>query len=361
MITVVIGVRPHYVKLAGFYAALARQAPVRVVNTGQHFDAALSDHFLTELGLPRPEVNLDVHGTGAAEHVADSMRALAEPLAQEHPHMVVVIGDANAALAGALAAAELDIPVAHIEAGLRNAEPGLPEEANRRAIDAVASLHLCPTMHALENMRAEGRAQTSHFVGDLLYDVARMQHRAVIEHRDRWLQRIPAVETMAVVTLHRASTLKDPVLLRHVLENILRLEQRSVWVLHPGTEAALRGAGLLGLLHDSDRATVLGPLAHAELLGLLAAVERVLSDSNGVQRESMYVGAKCFILRAGTEYPETVWLGAAALVAPSEQDILGGLAQELRPATAEQYEPHFGNGDAGLRIAERLTAMHAAL
>jgi UDP-GlcNAc3NAcA epimerase len=359
-VAVVIGVRPHYVKLAAFYAPLAARHEVFIVNTGQHFDYEMAQTFIDELGLP--PITFDL-GISTGSHLAQTGRAIAaleRPLLSSRANMVIVIGDTNSPLAGAIAGAKLGLPVAHLEAGIRSFEANLPEETNRLAIDAVSSLHLCPTQTAALNMRAEARGETACVVGDLLLDVLDQQRPKLQERLSVWRRELPDLDQSAVVTFHRSATVRDEGILSGIVEGLLAFSRPIICILHPGTKQALQRAGLLEKLESMRTVRVLGPQRHADLLALVAGADRVLSDSNGVQREALFVGTPCFILRDSTEYPETVEMGAAELIGTDTQNIVRSATTRLTMPRIDLVRRVFGDGQAGQRIAETVLALPQA-
>ena len=356
-IAVVIGVRPHYVKLAAFYAPLAARHEVCIVNTGQHFDYDMAQTFIDELGLPPVTFNL---GIGTGSHLAQTGRAIAaleQPLLSSAPDMVIVIGDTNSSLAGAIAGAKLGLPVAHVEAGIRSFEADLPEETNRLAIDAVSSLHLCPTQKAVLNMRAEARGGTACLVGDLLLDGLDQQRPKLQERLSVWRRELPDLDQSAVVTFHRSATVRDESILSAIVEGLLAFSRPIVCILHPGTRQALQRAGLLENLETKRTIHILGPQRHSDLLALIAGADRVLSDSNGVQREALFVQTPCFILRDSTEYPETVEMGAAELIGTDTQNIVRSATTGLTMPPIDVVRRAFGDGQAGQRIVEAVSSL----
>lgn len=349
-IVVVIGVRPHFMKLAALRPALVAEHEVLVVHTGQHFDHELSATFLREFGLPAPDRVLAV---GSGSHAAQTGRAMLlveTALVELRPDLVVVIGDSNTTLAGALAAAKLGLPVAHIEAGLRSFDRQLPEEVNRLAIDAVATLHLAPTDAALERLVVEGHGDTAEFVGDLLLDNIDLYRDQVAAARERWLTELPELADSAVVTFHRGETVRDPGRLAAVVDGVLGLGRPVVCVLHPATGRALAGAGLLSRLVAAG-VRLLDAQPHAELLALVGTADRVLTDSNGVQREALLMGTPCFVLRESTEYRETLDLGAGALVGTDSALIAACGTAVLDMPDPARVRKQFGDGRAAERTA----------
>lgn len=357
-ITVVVGVRPHFPKLAAMYLALRAEHDVSVVHTGQHFDEALSTDLLADLGLPTPDRHLQIGSGSHAEQTARGLLALEPVLRELTPDLVVVIGDGNSTLVGALVAAKLGIAVAHVEAGVRSFDRSLPEEVNRLAIDAVSVLHLAPHEEAVGNLRREGRGETTVLVGDLLLDLLDRRRTATAERLARWRSEIPDLADAALVTFHRSGTLRDRSALAGVVEGILAIPRPVVCALHPGTEKALAATGLADRLRSAPRVRLLPALPHTDLLALLLGTDRVYTDSNGVQREALFLGKPCFVLRESTEFPATLDWNAGALVGTDPAAIA---AASLATVTVDpqRLRAAFGDGRAGERIAEAISAMAA--
>lgn len=304
----VLGARPQFVKAAAVSQALQSVGDVHedIVHTGQHFDHEMSEVFFEELGVPQPRWNLGVHGGGHGEMTAHMLARL-EPLFQtERPDWVVVYGDTNSTLAGALAAAKLHVPVAHIEAGLRSFNRRMPEEVNRVVADSLSDLLLCPTRAAVRNLDREGVTRGVHHVGDVMYDVT-LRVADVARAHSRVLERL-GLERGAYVlaTVHRAENTDEPERLATVLQYLRERAEESpvVLPLHPRTREAVsrHGLSLSGL-------AVCEPLGFLDMHRLLADAACVLTDSGGVQKEAYFHRVPCVTLREETEWVETVACG----------------------------------------------------
>lgn len=349
MIVSVVGTRPNYMKTVPVIAELAKRADLFesvLVHTGQHYDAEMSDAFFEELRLPRPDHHL---GIGSASHgrmTGRMLEALEAVMVSERPALVVVLGDTNSTLAGALAAVKLGIPVAHVEAGLRSFDMAMPEEINRRLTDHVSRLLFCPTQTAVDNLRREGIAKGVHRVGDVMVD-ALLQNLA----RARRLARLPDGLTPKgyyLATLHRQENVDDPARLRAILDTLGRLPRPVLLPLHPRTRERLARMGVAPLgairLHP--------PASYLEMLRLESNARMVLTDSGGVQKEAFILGTPCVTLREQTEWVETVEAGANVLVGASPARILRAVrAFERKPAQAPPRHP-YGDGHSSERIAQ---------
>jgi UDP-GlcNAc3NAcA epimerase len=355
-IAVVVGVRPHFVKLSALYPELSARHEVVLVHTGQHYDTSLSTDFFKELGLPEPDFRFEVGSGSHAQQTARALCAVEEALAVGGVGRAVVIGDSNTTLAGALAAAKLGIPVAHIEAGVRSFDPVLPEEVNRRAIDAVSVLHLCGSERARGHLVREGHGDTAVVVGDLLLDVLEAHRPAVRAAAEQWRGRLANLAQSVLVTTHRSATMRDPEALRGIVDGVLGLGEPAVFVLHPATVRALEAADLLGRLTGTRRITMLPAQPHTQLLALASLAQAVLTDSNGLQREALFLGRACLILRESTEFEESLDLGAARLVGTDAERIAAFRHDRPAPPDPEKVRAAFGSGHAARTIVAELEA-----
>jgi UDP-N-acetylglucosamine 2-epimerase (non-hydrolysing) len=350
----VVGARPNYMKIAPVHAALAEHDAVeqQLIHTGQHYDAEMNDVFFAELPLPRPDVELDVGSGSHAEQTARALVALERAFTELRPDLVVVPGDVNSTLAGALAAVKLGIPVCHLEAGLRSFDWSMPEEHNRRLTDHVSTLLLTHSASANGNLAAEGiPAERIAFVGNTMIDTllssldAARALRACADYRVE-----PGSYVLA--TLHRPALVDDPELLRETVEALGELSRELPVVLpaHPRTAARLRDLGLPD--QGETRLTVTPALGYLEFLSLEAGAAAVLTDSGGVQEETTALGVPCFTLRDGTERPVTVTDGTNVVLGldPGRVLEIPRLLAASRPARL----PELWDGRAGSRAAEAI-------
>jgi UDP-N-acetylglucosamine 2-epimerase (non-hydrolysing)/UDP-GlcNAc3NAcA epimerase len=344
----VIGNRPQFVKAAAVSHRLRAVADEVLVHTGQHYDDALSRVFFDELGLPKPEHRLDAGGGTNTGQTAAMLAALEPLLALEAPDAVLVYGDTNSTLVGALAAAQAQIPVAHVEAGMRSYDRTMPEELNRVLTDHASSLLLCSSPAAADTLRDEHVAGEVVTVGDVMVDVfellAPRADAAVLERlgltRGDYL----------LATAHRAGNVDDPERLRALVALLRGVDGPVVLPLHPRTRARLEAAGLLGEL---DGLILAPPLGYLEFTALLVGARGVLTDSGGVQKEAYLAGVPCVTLRSTTEWRETVDAGWNALV---DLD-LGAARAALARRPPPERPPLYGDGRAGERVVEALLRM----
>jgi UDP-GlcNAc3NAcA epimerase len=341
----VVGARPQFVKLGPLSLALRRRVREVLVHTGQHYDQEMSGSFFAELGLPAPDRHLGVGSGPHGQMTGRMLEALEATLQEVRPQLVIVVGDTNSTLAGALAAVKLGLPVAHVEAGLRSFDMAMPEEVNRRLTDHVSTLLFCPTVAAVANLREEGLRRGVFRVGDVMMD-------AVKQNLER-ARREPITETPGsyyLATLHRQENVDDAGRLRAILGALDALPRRTVLPLHPRTRARLealrfRPRGALSLR---------GPASYLEMLLLQEGARAVFTDSGGVQKEAFILGTPCVTLRDTTEWVETVEAGGNRLVGARPERIRAA-AREIEKARPRWDATRFyGRGQAAEAITTRI-------
>ena len=310
----VVGNRPQFIKAAAVTPGLRRDDEEVLVHTGQHHDDELSAIFFRELGLAEPELQLGIAGGSNTTQTARMLGALEPVIAEVTPDVVLVYGDTNSTLAGALAASQAGVPVAHVEAGMRSFDRSMPEELNRVLTDHAGTLLLCSTEVAVSNLRAEHVAGRVELVGDVMVDVAQATQQRARARLD--LVRAHGVEPGAylLVTAHRAGNVDDPERLAGLVSLLCALERPLVFPVHPRTRARLQDTGLLHRLGAEDRIHLTPPLGYLEVAALLCNAAGVLTDSGGPQKEAYIAGVRCVTLRRTTEWVETVELGWNVLV-----------------------------------------------
>jgi UDP-N-acetylglucosamine 2-epimerase len=343
-VVTVVGARPQFVKLAPLSRALRRRVREVLVHTGQHYDREMSDVFFAELGLPPPDRHLGVGSGPHGRMTGRMLEALERLMGEERPAMVVVLGDTNSTLAGALAAAKLGVPVAHVEAGLRSFDMGMPEEVNRRLTDHVSDLLLCPTPTAVRNLAREGIRRGVHRVGDVMADAVRLfLPRA--RKRPRPAGLVPGGYYLA--TLHRQENVDDPERLAAVLEVLAALPLPAVLPLHPRTARRMAAQGL----RAAGAVRILPPQPYLEMLRLQSEARAVLTDSGGMQKESYLLGTPCITLRETTEWVETLRGGANRLAGTDPRRIARAVQAVERKRPRWDARRTYGDGRAAERIA----------
>jgi UDP-GlcNAc3NAcA epimerase len=345
-ILTVIGNRPQFIKAAAVSHRLRQAHEEHLVHTGQHFDDRLSAVFFSELGLPAPDEQLGVALGSGASQTGRMLTALEPVLEQVAPDLVLVYGDTNSTLAGALAGAQSGLPVAHVEAGMRSFDRTMPEELNRVLVDHASSLLLCSSEAAAENLRREAASGRVEIVGDVMVDVAAAVQPRARERDD--LVRVRGLEPgeYLLATAHRAGNVDDPARLRDLIALLTAMPLPVLLPLHPRTQARLEAAGLFEEFQRLEGIRVERPLGYFELTALLCQARAILTDSGGLQKEAYLARVPCVTLRANTEWTETVQTGWNVLV-----DLDSEAAREA--VLREPPGPHpdlYGDGRAGERV-----------
>ena len=348
-LAVVVGTRPEIVKMASVIHELrGRGADFTIIHTGQHYDRELSAQFFEELGLPRPDVNLETGSGNPGEQTATALQRLERAFLDDRPDLILVEGDTNTVLAAALAAAKLGVRIGHVEAGLRSYDRRMPEEHNRRVTDHVSDLLFAPTEHAATTLRGESCPGEIHVTGNTVID-------ACLRYGPR--ARPPPVELpdqFALATAHRAENVDDPVVLRELVDIFVHCPVPVVYPVHPRTRLHLENAGLVKVLESSGNVQLLPPVGYLEFLGLLLRCEFVLTDSGGIQEEATApnVRKKAFVLRESTERPEAVLAGYVEVVGTRAAPVVARIEHFLAESWNPTAESPYGDGTAGQRIAE---------
>ncbi len=343
----VVGNRPQFVKSGPVSVAVrAHGAEEIVLHTGQHYDPELSQIFFDELGLDPPDYRLETGSGTHAEQVARMLPGIERTVLDERPDAVVVYGDTNSTLAGALAAAKAGALVAHIEAGLRSFDPAMPEELNRMVVDRVSRLLFAPTEVAVANLRREGIIDGVRQVGDVMLD-ANLRLAPLARERSQALVRAEVEPgRYLLLTLHREANVR-PEKLTRIGEALRRLEEPVVFPAHPRTSAALARAGIdLG-----PAVRLLPPVGYLDFAALASQARVVLTDSGGVQKEAYWYGVPCVTLRENTEWVETLEHGWNRLAGSDPARILAAVRDAAPPV---EHPPLYGDGRAADRIAEVL-------
>jgi len=352
-IVTIVGARPQFIKAAPVSQALRRHHHEILIHTGQHYDRAMSDLFFEELSIPRPNYEL---GIGSGLHgwqTGQMLQRIEDVLVAEKPAWVLVYGDTNSTLAGALAAVKLQIPVAHVEAGLRSFNRTMPEEHNRVLTDHCADLLFCPTQTAVNLLAAEGVTRGVHLVGDVMID-ALQTHGALAARNSTLADRLGLrPRGFALATIHRPYNTDDPARLAVILSALSGLQTPVVFPVHPRTRAALTRADLT--LPANVIATE--PIGYLDMLALEQAAALILTDSGGVQKEAYCFAAPCVTLRPETEWVETVQAGWNRLAWGDAAQVIEAAR---RPWPTTPPPPLFGDGHAAGRIVSLLAAADPA-
>jgi UDP-N-acetylglucosamine 2-epimerase (non-hydrolysing)/UDP-GlcNAc3NAcA epimerase len=350
-ILTVVGNRPQFIKAAAVSGPLRRAHQEVLVHTGQHFDDELSATFFTELGLPAPDRELGIAlGTNTSQ-LARMLAAIEPVLVEVAPDVVLVYGDTNSTLAGALAGAQAQVPVAHVEAGMRSFDRTMPEELNRVLTDRLGALLLCASEIAVENLRREQVGGAVELVGDVMVDVAlRFQPQARM-HLDLVRRHGVKPREYVLVTAHRPGNVDDSARLRALVDLLLGIPMPVVFPMHPRTRARLDETALISELERRPHMILTPPLPYIEFTALLCNARIVLTDSGGLQKDAYLAAVPCVTLRSSTEWTETVAHGWNVLVDLDRAAALAALVRE--PPAARP--PLYGDGHAAERVLDALT------
>ncbi|NEX64183.1 non-hydrolyzing UDP-N-acetylglucosamine 2-epimerase [Noviherbaspirillum galbum] len=357
----VVGARPNFMKIAPIAAALAAHAPglrVGLLHTGQHYDAAMNHQYFEALGIPAPDINLEVGSGTHAQQTAEVMRRFEPALDACGARSVLVVGDVNSTIACALVAVKKNIPVIHVEAGLRSFDRGMPEEINRILTDQISDLLFTSEQGARANLLREGiREEAIRFAGNVMIDTLRANLDRALP-----LSRIVPPELRerhgltgkqyAVVTLHRPANVDDPAVLASLVDTLVETSKRLpvIFPMHPRTRSMLERASLLEAL-ERGRVAVLPPQGYLEMLGLMKDATVVLTDSGGIQEETTALGVPCITLRESTERPVTVDEGTNTIAGTEPRVILGLVEEVLSTGGKRGKIPEGWEGKASVRIA----------
>ena len=357
----VCGARPNFMKVAPLMRAFAARpgSAVCLVHTGQHYDAAMSQAFFDDLGLPRPDINLEVGSASHARQTALIMQRFEPVVQRERPDAVLVVGDVNSTIACGLVAAKLGVPVLHVEAGLRSFDRTMPEEINRVLTDALSDLLFVTEPAGVANLEREGIAREKiHLVGNVMIDTL-LACRELAARSDV-LQRFGlATGQYGVLTLHRPAAVDDAGVLGRICEALVEIQRTVplVFPVHPRTRANLERTGLRVRLEHAPGVRLTDPLGYLDFLKLLSSAAVVLTDSGGIQEETTVLGVPCLTLRENTERPITVEQGTNQLVGLDPARILAGF-QRVREGRREPRVPELWDGRAAERIADIVVRWH---
>lgn len=354
-IVTIVGARPQFIKAAAVSREILKHPGTLeevMVHTGQHYDPNMSQVFFDELEIPTPKYNLEVSGGGHGAMTGRMLEGIEQILLDEKPDWVLIYGDTNSTLAGALAAAKLHIPVAHVEAGLRSFNMRMPEEVNRILADRISTLLLCPTSLAVDHLAREGLTQGVHNVGDVMYDVA-LYYGERARQNSQILKMLDLTEkNFALATCHRAENTDSRERLSGILSALADIarELPVVLPLHPRTRKLIAEFELAHLL---EPLRVVEPLAFLDMVALEQAAKVILTDSGGVQKEAYFYRVPCITMRDETEWVETVELGWNQLVGASYDKIMTAF-NNLADGRADDQSTPFGSGFASRIILEEL-------
>ena len=305
IIATIVGARPQFIKAAPVSRAIASKFKEVLIHTGQHYDHGMSEVFFAEMNMREPDFNLGSGGGSQGEQTGRMLIELEKVIDSIKPDCVLVYGDTNSTLAGALTAAKANIPLAHVEAGLRSYNKAMPEEINRVLCDHTSDLLLCPTTTAVDNLAKEGITKGVHRVGDVMYD-ALLHDLELAQIRSEIISKLGLEKgTYALATVHRAANTDDPSRMQAILEGLGSLDIRVIFPVHPRTSKMMVEGGLQG----KPNILMIEPVGRYDMLLLEANANCILTDSGGIQKEAYWVGVRCITLREETEWVETVSTG----------------------------------------------------
>jgi len=367
----IVGARPNFMKIAPVMAALKKEAPeidVKLVHTGQHYDAAMKHQFFVQLGIPEPDIDLGVGSGSHSVQTAEIMKRF-EPVMEEFKaDAVLVVGDVNSTIACALVAVKNHVPVIHVESGLRSGDRDMPEEINRVLTDQISDLLYTTERTAADNLQRENvDLSRVHFVGNVMIDTLKkhveratpiVQTLADLEHPNAVLD---SKEGYALLTMHRPSNVDEEPVLTSLLETLTQVSQQLpiVFPVHPRTRQRIQEFGLEEKLQAAN-IHCLGPLGYMEMLGVMANARMVLTDSGGIQEETTALGVPCITLRENTERPITVDQGTNTIVGTDSTAILREVHAVLNEGGKAGRQPELWDGQAAVRIAHHLSSWFAA-
>lgn len=351
-IVTVLGARPQFIKASVVSYAIAQQQSMTevLVHTGQHFDSNMSDVFFEELGMRKPDYFLDIHGGMHGAMTGRMLTEVEKVLLKEKPDVVLVYGDTNSTLAGALAAAKLHIPVAHVEAGLRSFNMSMPEEVNRVLTDRISRWLFTPTHAAKQHLLREGFGQEQIYpVGDVMYDVA-LHHGQRVNADTGLMARLGlSPKNYVLATVHRAENTDSADRLGAIVDALIATAEKLpvVWPLHPRTKAVLQQAGKLDLL--ASKVQLIEPLGYLDMVQLEKFAALIATDSGGVQKEAFFYQVPCITLRDETEWVELVEAGWNRLVSPVDAELIKATIDVALGSSGINVSP-YGQGDAAAKI-----------
>lgn len=348
-IVTIIGARPQFIKAAAVSGMLSGRMEEIVVHTGQHYDPNMSGIFFGELDLPEPKYNL---GIGSGSHGAQTgkmLESIEQILLSEQPDFVLVYGDTNSTLAGALAASKLLIPVIHIEAGLRSFNRAMPEEQNRILTDHLSTLLFSPTKTSVHNLEKEGITSGVQLVGDVMFDSV-LRFAGIAKEKSTVLEKEQLTENAFVLcTIHRAENTNDVQKLAAIFAGLEQSGEQVVLPLHPRTRAYMEANSI----RPGENIRLIEPVGYLDMLRLESSAKKIVTDSGGVQKEAFFLGKPCITLRDETEWVETVENGWNVLTGANPAKISEAI-RAFQPCT--ERKPYFGDGNAARQIADIISS-----
>ena len=354
----IVGARPQFIKASSFSRAVKKHNDINtsqvnetIIHTGQHFDENMSQIFFSELAIPKPKYNLNISNLPHGAMTGRMLEALEEVFIRENPDYILVYGDTNTTLSGALAASKLSIPIIHIESGLRSYNMAMPEEINRVITDRLSEYLFCPSKEACSNLYKENITENVHFVGDVMFDVVLFLKN--LNYSNLFKKIIVKEKEFCICTLHRQENTDDPKKMRNILESLKTINEqiRVVIPIHPRTKKIVSDYNQTELLKDLS---VISPISYTQMLSLLDDASFLITDSGGMQKEAMYLKKPCITLREETEWTETIDLGVNTLCG-SDPDLIINAFNSLQHRETNFDSNPYGDGDAAEKIVQILS------
>ena len=344
----IIGARPQFIKAAAVSRELRKRHQEILLHTGQHYDYEMSGIFFDGLDIPPPDVNLGVGSGSQAAQTAGMLKGIEDVLLAEHPAWLLIYGDTNSTLAGALAAAKLSVPVVHIEAGLRSFNRRMPEEINRLVADHLSSLLICPSDTAVRNLAAEGITRNVHLVGDVMLDVLNWARQRLAANAPEILGRLGLTkQRYLLATLHRSENTDDVGRLASIIEAFNALQEPVVFPVHPRARKAMAEARC----RIADHVRLIDPVGYLDMIALASSARMILTDSGGLQKEAYWLRVPCITMRDETEWVETVEAGWNTLVGADPKKIIQSVHSF---APNGSHQALYGNGLAAASCVDLL-------
>ena len=346
----IVGARPQFIKASPVSKELRKKHHEVLIHTGQHYDFELSQLFFDELGIPEPDYNLDVGSFTQGKQTGKMLMGIEKVLLKEKPDFVLVYGDTNSTLAGALASVKLHIPVGHVEAGLRSYDKSMPEEINRILADHCSDLLFCPTKTAVNNLKREGIEKGVYLTGDVMMD-ALLYNEEIAEEKSNIIGKLGLKNKQYLVaTIHRASNTDNKKNLKNIVDAFCEIDETIIFPAHPRTVKNLREYGLHEKLYKHVK--LIKPLGYLDFLKLMRNAKKIMTDSGGIQKEAYILRVPCITLRKTTEWVETLEDGWNVLVGTNKERIVKRVS-EFEPSL-KTHKTRFGSGNASREIVFRI-------
>jgi len=331
----IVGARPQFIKLAPLSARLGDLHKEFIVHTGQHYDYAMSEQIFNDLGMRKPDIHLEIGSGSQASQTGKMMISLEQAMLEQKPGLIIVFGDTNSTLAGALAAAKLNTPIVHIEAGLRSYNKNMPEEINRIATDHISKYLFAPTPTAMNILSSEGLKQNSYLTGDIMVDTIKTNLEIALKKSTIICTLKLKDKEYNLLTLHRNYNVDDPAILEHLLNGLGELEEKVIFPVHPRTRKMLPGSYRL-----PGNIEMVEPQGYLDFIVLENYAKRILTDSGGIQKEAYILRKPCITLRTETEWVETIEEGWNLLINPTDNGIASKINNFSPPVKQNEV---FGN------------------